>query len=760
VSTPASGAGLNSSVGAARPRLDAAAKVTGRARFGGDLDVPGLLHGRPVLAPYAHARIEKIETAAAMLIPGVQAVLTAADLPLQGEGGRANEPLARSEIVFAGQPVALVVAETEAAAEDGVEAVVVDYQPLEAVVDVERALTLDSALARTGRTGDETDVAMHGDVRADGDSAAEAEPLSANVTDRYRFEHGDVEASFAACAQVVAGRFRSSWIHQGYLETQVAVAWPEGEGGLAVYSSTQGTFFTRQHLSRVLGIPIEKVRVEAATLGGGFGGKLGLIEPLVAGAALSLERPVRVALTRSEDFAAANPAPALTIDLEIGAQADGRLAALRARILVDTGAFSDSSPAMLAGPKVGGPYRWDEWDVRVYAVRTNRFGAGAYRAPTAPQTAFALESLVDEVAGRLGLDPIELRIRSAATAGDLRLDGSPWPPVGTRQVLEAAQEHRLWRQRQELPGNEAVGLAAGLYPGAKMGAAAVCRMDADGGLSIVTGYVDMTGTATAMAAIAAETFGIPSDRVRIVTCDTSSAPQSGVSGGSMVTYCLGSAVQVAAEDARRQLLQIASEELEVSPDDLEIADGAVRPVGVPARAIPLAEIGAMVTGFGSPYAPVEGHGTALPPELAPSAAVAIVRVRVAPDTGHVQMLDYVALQDVGRAINPALCEGQMRGGAAQSIGYALYEELLHDDEGQLMTGFFTNYAVPTIEAVPSVETIILEVPSPHGPFGARGIGESAVVPGAAAIANAVAAATGVRFREIPMTPERVWTALQ
>ena len=745
-------------IGVPRSRVDAAVKLTGKARFAGDAEFARLLHGRPVLAPYAHARILGVNVKAALAVPGVHRVLVASDLRIEAEGGRAAEPLAASEVVFSGQPVALVVADSEAAAADGAELVVVDYEPLEAVVDIERAIAPGSAPARLSGVADHADIAMHGDTGESKDSGS-GEALSENAVGRTAFVQGDVEAAFACCAEIAEGRFRTSWVHQCYLEPQVATAWPEGDGGIALLSSTQSVFFTRTHLARVLGLPLSKIRVEAAPIGGGFGGKIGLIEPLVGAAALAVGRPVRVALTRSEDFAAANPAPAFLIDLRVGVRSDGVLGALQSKVYVDNGAFTDSSTAPLAAGRVAGPYRVEAWDVAAYGVRTNRFGSGAYRAPSAPQTAFALESLLDELAERLGLDPIELRLRNAPEPGDERIDGSTWPPLGLREVLEAAGEHPLWQRRLDLPPGEGVGFAAGLYPGGKMGAAATVRMDSDGGFTIVTGYVDVSGTNTSMTSIAAEVLGVPADEVRVAAGDSCVAPQSGVSGGSMVTYCLGSAVFAAAEDARDQLLRIAARELEVPVEGLEIRDGEIRPAGGGGHALNLTELAERLTGFGSSHPPVEGHGTALPPALAPSAAAALAHVRVDAETGEVRVVDLVAIQDVGRAINPELCRGQMMGGAVQSLGLALYEELVHDDEGQLLSGSLLNYALPTSETAPRIETILIEVPSPHGAFGARGIGESAIVPGASAIGNAVAAAAGVRVRQLPMTPVRVWRAL-
>lgn len=745
-------------VGVADPRVDSVPKVTGAAAYTADLPLPGVLHGRLVLSPHAHARIEGIDAAAALEGEGVVAVLTAADLSVAEGSGRAFEPLARQEVVFAGQPVALVVAESEAAAEDAVGAVLVDYEPLEPVLDVERAVEPDAAPARTSGGEDEADMAMHGDT-GDEQEADEAPPASPNVTGEHVRTHGDVAAGFAASAAVVEGRFRTPWVHQSYLETQAVSAWVEGDGTVVIRAATQGIFFTRQHVARVLGLPLTRVRVIGATLGGAFGGKIGLFEPLVAAAAIRLGRPVRVVLTRTEDFASTNPAPGCLIDLKIGAAADGELLALEARILLDEGAFADFSAAPFAVGRIGGPYRWGAWNSKVLGVRTNRVGSGAYRAPTAPQTAFALESLVDELAARLGLDPVELRLRNAAEEGDRRLDGVLWPRIGLRETLEAAREHPLWQRRSKLPEHEGIGLAAGLFPGAKMAAGAVCRMDADGGVTVVTGSVDMSGTDTAMATITAEILGLERERVRVVASDTANGPQAPISGGSTVTYSQGSAVRAAAEDAREQLLRIAAEELEIAVEDVEIVEGVIRPVGTPSRGVSFLEIALKVTGFGTPYPPVEGHGRTVPADIAPSAAVHIAHVRVDPDTGYTRVLGYASVQDVGRALNPALVEGQMHGGAAQAIGWALHEQLEHDESGQLVNGSFVDYSIPDCDSVPPIETVIVEVPAPHGPLGAKGIGESAVVPGPAAVANAVTAATGNRFRELPITPEQVWRAL-
>ncbi len=751
---------MTSPIGLRRPRLDAPQKVRGETRYAADLSPPGLLHARLVLSYEPHALLRRIDAQAALALPGVVAVLAAGDLPLAGAGSdRAAEPLAREEVVFTGQPVAMVVAESEAAAEDGAEAVAVEYDPLPAVVDLEQAMAPGAPLARRQAGEGATDLeSIHAEAGAAA-STEEEEPLSANVLKRIRRREGDVTSSLAECDVVCSGTFRTPWVYQAYMEPQVATAWIDPDGTLVVTASTQGAFVTRSELARVLGLPLDRVRVQAAPLGGAFGGKFALIEPLAAAAALALRRPVRLALTRSEDFAATNPASAQVMELRAGARKDGTLVALEARIVVDRGSNAGWGVEDITSLLIAGLYRWQAYDIRAYAVQTNRFPFGAYRAPGAPPAAFALESILDELARALDLDPMELRLRNLVREGDLGVNGKPFPPLGARECLERARRHPIWQRRDELPDGEGVGVALGYWPGGTEPAAAVCRVDADGTLIVVTSAVDMTGTDTGFAVIAAAAFGVSPERVRVVSADTALGPYAGASGGSKVTYTVGRAVQRAAEAARDKLLQAAAEELEIAPSDLEVVDGVVRAVGAPDRSITVEELARRTLRFGGRHEPIEGWGGSAQTTLAPSAAVHLAHVRVDRDTGEIELVDYAVVQDVGRALNPALVEGQMLGGTAQAIGWALYEELVHDQHGQLLTGSFLDYAIPTAERLPRIDTVIVEVPAPEGPFGAKGIGEAPVVAGPAAIANAVAGATGARLRQLPMTAARVWAAL-
>ena len=512
--------------------------------------------------------------------------------------------------MFAGQPVALVIAETEAAAEDGAELLVVDYEPLEAVVDVEAAMETGAPLARIVEESDDEGgdlESVHGQVDKGQEDDA-GEQLSGNVLDRVTREHGDVVAAFAASDAVVEGTFRTPWVYQAYIEPQVCTAWLEPSGTLVVSTSTQGSFVTRRELARAFDLPLERVRVIAEPLGGAFGGKFALVEPLAVGAALALQRPVRLVLTRSEDFAATNPASAQVTHLKVGARADGTLTAIEARMIVDRGTNAGWGVEGGTSLLVAGPYRWQAHDLRGYGVQTNRFTFGAYRAPGAPTAAFALESLLDELAQKLDLDPIELRLKNAVVEGDVGVSGSPFPTIGAVEVLERLREHPLWAQRDSLPDGEGVGMAAGHWPGAMEPASAVCRVDADGTMTVVTSVADMSGVNSGFAVIAAAAFGLSPDQVRVVTADTASAPYAGASGGSKITYTVGPAVLRAAEAAREKLLAAASQELEIAPDDLEVVDGVVQAVGAPDRSITVQEVASKALRFGGRYEPIEGLG--------------------------------------------------------------------------------------------------------------------------------------------------------
>jgi CO/xanthine dehydrogenase Mo-binding subunit len=444
---------------------------------------------------------------------------------------------------------------------------------------------------------------------------------------------------------------------------------------------------------------------------------------------------------------------------------------LDARVVADAGAFDEGTSESLAGVLVAGAYAWPAFDIRAYGVRTNRFGVGAYRGPSGPPMAMALETLIDELVAELAIDPIELRRRNLAEPGSTMVDGEEWPVHGGHEVLDALEASRVWRDRSIVTDRadgaagadgagssvEGVGVALGYWPGATNAAAAACRMSPDGSVQVLTGIADMSGTGGGFQAIVADVLGIDPELVDIVAVDSGSAPASPGSGGSTITYSVGRAILRAAEVTAQRLLQAASIELEIAVEDLELVDGTVRPRGTPGRAIPIARLVRANARAGR--APIEAHGSADEPSLAPSVAGHAVRVRVDRGTGHVQVLDDHVVQDVGRVLNPALVAGQQHGAAAQGIGWATIEALVHDANGQLVSGTFLDYALPRVDDIGRLTTTSVEVPAPDGPLGAKGIGEAPVIPGAAAVANAIAAATGLRLRDLPMSRTRVWQAL-
>jgi CO/xanthine dehydrogenase Mo-binding subunit len=597
---------------------------------------------------------------------------------------------------------------------------------------------------------------MHG--AAAGGSEQE-KPQAPNVASHQRYHRGDVEQAFREADVIVEREFRTPWVHQSYMEPQVCAATVDPLGGVVVYACTQAMFRTRDTVATVLGKSISEVRVYAMPVGGGFGGKFGLIEPLVAACAVAAGRPVRLAFTRNEDFSAACPAPSSIFRVKAAARKDGTFTALKADVYFDAGA-KPGAPAAHAALCLGVFYRWENLDIDATEVVTHKTPTGAYRAPGLPQAMFAGESLVDELIDKLGLDQIETRKKNAARGGDIRPDGTPWPPIGLMQCLERAEP--IYRAELAAAGpNEGVGVALGGWFGGTEPGSALCRLESDGTLKVSIGSVDLTGTHSSLQIIAAEAFGMDSaEEVRVSTVDTDSAPYSGATGGSKTIYTMGPAVMKAAQEARERVFKIAAAELEASVEDLELIHGEVRVKGVPGKVKTLRDIYRLSASFGAKHEPVLGKGESAITQRSPGTGVHVARVRVDPETGRVQPIRYVVVQDVGKAINPATVEEQIHGGGAQGVGWAIYEEIVHDASGAPMTASFMDYTVAKASQTPELEAVLVEVPSAIGPYGAKPVGEPPVIPGGAVIANAVFAATGARVSELPLTPERVRQAMQ
>jgi CO/xanthine dehydrogenase Mo-binding subunit len=731
-------------IGQGARRLEGREKVAGATRFTADLELAGLLHVQLVLSHLPSARIRSIDTAAASSAPGVVSVVTGADLPTSSASGP-DKPLAIGRVFYVGQPVAAVIAESETAAWDAASLIEVDYEPLPSTVDPEAAMregatpVLDAVEAT-----DSDDASIHG---AATDSEATPVRRPPNVSAVASQKRGDAEAALKTADVVVKGTYRLAGVHHAAMEPHVAMARPEPDGGMTVWAPTQGPFHLRDEVAKVLGLPAQKVRVVPMPVGGGFGGKVMLLETVLTLMARRAGRPLRLALTRQQEFLLARSAPAASFDLELGAKRDGTLVAIRARYHYDNGA-SSGWHAGITSSFLGGTYRCPNFDITGFEVSTNKTPVEAYRAPGAPQAYFALESAMDELALKLKIDPIELRLRNASREGDPTADGTPWPRIAMIECLEEAQKHPLYTA--PCSEGEGVGIALGSWGGARTPAAAGCRVEPDGTLSILIGTVDVSGATTGLAMIAAEAFGLSMDKVRIETGDTGVAPFGPLAAGSQVTYSVGGAVHEAALEAKRQLLEIATEELEAAPEDLEITDGRVAVRGVPERFVEITRLVAISTEFMGRHRPIQATGRSAVLSASPQFTVHIARVRTDPETGGFQLTGYAAIQDVGRAINPPEIKGQIHGGAAQGLGRALGEQLAYTPDGQLRTASFLDYELPSADQLPDIDVRLIEVASPVGPLGAKGVGEPPAIPGPAAITNALARATGTRVRDLPI----------
>jgi CO/xanthine dehydrogenase Mo-binding subunit len=746
-------------LGQSRRVADGQNKITGAIRYAADMNIPGMLHARLVTSPYAHARILNIDVEAALATPGVVTVLTAKDLPDIAPTSRARLLLARDRTLFVGQPVALVLGTAESTTQDGADLVQVDYEPLPAAITMDEALADDAPLVWPGGVGESEEAGAHG---ADVGGQEQQAQTSGNVVAQPHFSRGDVEAGFAAADVIVEHTVTTPVVHQSYLEPQATIVQPDPfTGGATLWSSTQAPFNVREEVAAVLDVPESDVRVTATPLGGAFGGKFVTYQPLVALAARAAGRPVCLALTRIEEMLTGSPAQSMRLYVRLGARQDGTLTALEADITIDSGCFP-ASLGGLAALLLGSMYKVPNLSIRATEVLTFKSSATAYRAPTAPQAAFAIETLLNKLAQALDKDPLELRLQNAVEPGDPLAMGDPWPSIGMRQVLAALQDHPAWQQRdQARAAGRGVGIAVGGWPGGTEPAAAACALNRDGTLHVQLGSVDMGGTTAGFVLLAAEVFGIEPDKVRIIYGDTATSPYAGAAGGSKITYTVGPALIQAVREAREHTLAIAAEELEAAVEDLEIVDGRVQVRGVPDRNLPLGDIAAMTMQFGGKYAPVFGHGRYAETAHSPGFCAQLAEVEVDRDTGVVKVHRLVVVQDVGRKLNPAGIEGQMMGGATQGLGLALYENMTYDEHGQLLTASWMDYTVPHItQGALDFETVIVEVPADHGPFGARGVGEPPIIPTAAAVANAIADAVGTHPPDLPMTPPRVLAALQ
>ena len=741
-------------IGTRPVRPDGVDKVTGRARFGADAHLPNMLVGKVLRSPHAHARLKSIDVSRALALPGVKAVVTRDDFSdLPSEFVPAGEMLvnyrdvvrnvmAREKVLYEGHPVAAVAAVGERAAKEALDLIEVEYEALPHVMDVEEAMAPDAPL-------------LHEDMITAGVEPAPETP--SNVAKVVEFGHGDVEAGFAEADMVVEREFRTRPVHQGYIEPHSCVASFSEDGQADLWCTTQGHFVVRGHCAKLLGMEVSRLRVTASEIGGGFGGKTVVyLEPLALMLSRKSGNPVKMTMSREEVFRASGPAPGTCIRVRVGVRRDGRITAGEAELKYEAGAFQ-GSPVQPGCMCAFAPYDLPNVEVTGYDVVVNRPKATAYRAPGAPQSEFAVESVIDELAKAIGMDPVALRLKNAAKEGTRAAYGPTFGPVGLVETLEAARAHDHYRA--PLGPGQGRGVASGFWFNIGGETCANLNLGEDGTIALVAGTPDIGGSRAALCLQAAEALGVDVETIRPLIADTSSLGYTFLTGGSRTAFASGMAVIEASKDMIGQLCERAAKIWDIPVDAVEWVEGEARPAGANAgefEPLPLADLAGLA---GKTGGPIVGRAQINAQGAGPSFGTHVVDVDVDRETGRVEILRYTAVQDAGKAVHPGYVEGQMQGGAVQGIGWALNEEYVYDENGRLENPGFLDYRIPVCSDVPMIDTVIVEVPNPTHPYGVRGVGETPIIPPMAAIANAVEGALGIRFTELPMSPPRVLKAV-
>jgi CO/xanthine dehydrogenase Mo-binding subunit len=734
-------------IGKSIPRIDALKKVTGEAIYSGDVMLPHMLHGKILRSPYPHAVIKRLDVTRARALDGVKAAITAADAPGFKDKSALFCPeaphLAREKVVYAGQPIAAVAAASLRIAEEAIGLIDVEYEELPSLLDTAEAMKPDAPLIYpdlyTNRFGR-------------GPSGKENPP--SNIPWHVIFERGDPEAGFKEADLVLENTYRTQIVHQGYLEPMAAVADVDGNGKITVWTQNQGLFTARGTMAEFLDVPLNRIKVMPVEIGGAFGGKTyQLLSPLCVLLSMKAGCPVRMEMTRDEVLAASRPAPAASITVKMGATREGLITAISLSMVFDEGAFPERPYSINAALTGIGLYKIPNLRLDVMDVLTNKVPAGSYRAPAAPPAAFAIESQIDLMSRSLGIDPLQLRISNVASEGDLLPNGAPLPRVGFKETMlkmaDTLNKRGKGRNR---------GIACGFWRGAAGTFAASLHVNGDGTVSLATGVADVSGSRTTMAQMVAEEMGLPIEAVTVATGDSDTAPYADMSTGSRTAYSLGMAVVEACRDAKAQLIRRAARHLDRDEEEIEYSSGHFSVKGNPDHSVTLAKV-ARSSLFSPGEGPIVGRGSVGIPAYAPMIAVHAAEVDVDRETGKVKVLSYIAAQDVGKAINPMLVEGQIQGAVAQGIGWALMEDYIFD-KGVMQNTTLLDYRMPTAADVPEVETVLVEVGSSAGPYGMRAVGEPPMIPVMAAISNAIHSATGVRIKNLPMTPEVILKALR
>ena len=731
-----------SSVGDRPVRHDGYDKVTGKALYGADVLLPGLLHGKVLRSPHAHAKIKKIDISKAIAHSDVKAVITAADFPEQENKSVSLIPgppinlkqqtdniLASEKVLYKGHAVAAVAASSMHAAEEALELIEVEYETLPHVSTVESAIADGAYL-------------LHDEYEN-------------NVANHDRLEIGDIEQGFQQADHVIEREFRTSTVHQGYIEPHSATGWWTQDGRITVWGSSQGHFQIRDRTSLVLGVPYSSIKVVPMEIGGGFGGKTTIyLEPISALLSKKSGAPVKVTMSRIEVLESTGPTSGSYMKVKMGVTSEGKITAAKADLKFEAGAFP-GSPVGAASNCIFTPYNIDNVLVDGYDIVDNKPKTTAYRAPGAPIGSFAAETILDELAERVGMDPLDIRVLNGAKEGTLRATGITNPVIGCIETAEAVKEHPHYGSK--LDGkSRGRGVASGFWINGSGAACAVANVNFDGTVNLTIGSMDIGGLRPAAAQQAAEVLGIPAENIHPQVGDTETIGYTSMTGGSGGAFKTGWASYEAAQDVKRQMIQRAAEVWETSLDDISLSEGVFTHNSDPELRMTFKELASHLPDTGGP---VVGRANLDPRGPGSAFATHLVDLEVDEDTGKVTILRYTAAQDAGRAIHPSYVEGQIQGGVVQGIGWALNEEYFMNQDGGMTNSSLLDYRMPTSLDLPMIDSIIVEVPNPLHPYGVRGVGEVAIVPPLAAMANAIYDAIGVRMTELPMNPAAVRKAI-
>ena len=744
-------------------RHDGNDKVTGRARYSADMTLPRLLHGKILRSPHAHARIKAIDPTRALALSGVKAVVTSADFAQPsgkvadlGEGAMANPKwisnncMAAEKALYKGHAVAAVAATSLQVAEEALALIDVDYEVLPAVTDIIEAMKDDAPVLHERLANSQNVDIRPGGLRDDDDAGK-----ATNISNHFVFELGDAEKGFKEADIIVEREYRTATVHQGYIEPHSATAMWGEDGKLTVWCSSQGHFQIRDLTSLVLGIPVSQIKVVPMEIGGGFGGKTVIyLEPVAAALSKKAGRPVKISMARPEVFEATGPTSGSFIRVKIGANKEGMITAADVTMMYEAGGFP-GSPIIQACQCVLTPYEVANGRIEGYDVVVNKPKAAAYRAPGVPAAAFATESVIDEICEKLGMDPLEFRVKNGTQEGSRRIPGPVLQTVGYQETLAAAMQTDHYKSTLEGP-NRGRGVAAGFWFNGTGPACATASVNGDGTVSLTEGSPDIGGGRASMAMQMAEVLGIPAEDVHPSVGDTDAVGYTSLTAGSGATFKSGWASYEAAHDIKQQIIERAARIWEIDVKDVEFKEGVASHKSDPELKLNFKQIAARLNSTGGP---IVGRGNVNPAGVGNAFAVHIVDVEVDPDTGKVDILRYTALQDVGKAVHPSYVEGQLQGGVAQGIGWALNEEYVYNNSGEMSNSSFLDYRMPTSLDLPMIDTVIVEVANPGHPFGVRGVGEVCIVPPMGAVANAIHNAAGVRMDVLPMSPANVLEAL-